>query len=159
MLPHLKSTILCDLRFHYWICRYMTSHALKTFVGTFPIFIGPESGHWLPLSLTDLTHSLTNSCLVNLIDVTLACEDNNSKQNLLILLLLLMLMMRNLLKTVWCRFGSRNLVLKLSFCLDFEHKVSRFGQCQYLLLMLHVIMKFKIGLVKNLWYDLKKLLW
>ena len=31
-------------------------------------------------SLTDsLTHSLTDSCLVNLIDVTLACEDANSK--------------------------------------------------------------------------------
>ena len=30
--------------------------------------------------LTDsLTHSLTHSCLVNLIDVTLACEDTNSK--------------------------------------------------------------------------------
>ena len=39
-------------------------------------FIGPESDHCLPLSLT---HSLTNSCLVNLIDVTLACEDANSK--------------------------------------------------------------------------------
>ena len=26
-----------------------------------------------------LTHSLPNSCLVNLIDVTLACEDANSK--------------------------------------------------------------------------------
>ena len=26
-----------------------------------------------------LTHSLTDSCLVNLIDVTLACEDGNSK--------------------------------------------------------------------------------
>ena len=26
-----------------------------------------------------LTHSLTHSCLVNLIDVTLACEDGNSK--------------------------------------------------------------------------------
>ena len=26
-----------------------------------------------------MTHSLTNSCLVNLIDVTLACEDTNSK--------------------------------------------------------------------------------
>ena len=37
-----------------------------------PIFIGPESDHWLCLSLT-------NSCLVNLIDVTLACEDANSK--------------------------------------------------------------------------------
>ena len=31
-------------------------------------------------SLTDsLTNSLTHSCLVNLIDVTLACEDANSK--------------------------------------------------------------------------------
>ena len=32
--------------------------------------------HSLPNSLT---HSLTDSCLVNLIDVTLACEDPNSK--------------------------------------------------------------------------------
>ena len=39
-------------------------------------FIGPESDHCLPLSLTN---SLTDSCLVNLIDVTLACEDANSK--------------------------------------------------------------------------------
>ena len=40
------------------------------------LFIGPESDHCLPLSVTD---SLTDSCLVNLIDVTLACEDSNSK--------------------------------------------------------------------------------
>ena len=44
------------------------------------VFIGPESDHWQCLSLTDsLTHSLTHSRLVNLIDVTLACEDANSK--------------------------------------------------------------------------------
>ena len=44
------------------------------------VFIGPESDHWQCLSLADsLTHSLTDSCLVNLIDVTLACEDANSK--------------------------------------------------------------------------------
>ena len=36
--------------------------------------------YWQCLSLTDLlTHSLTHSCLVNLIDVTLACEDANSR--------------------------------------------------------------------------------
>ena len=40
------------------------------------IFIGPESDHWQCLSLTD---SLTDSCLVNLINVSLACEDGNSK--------------------------------------------------------------------------------
>ena len=45
-------------------------------------------------------------------------------QNLLRLLLLLMLVMT----TVWCRFGRWSLVIKLSFCSDFEHKVSRFGQ-------------------------------
>ena len=40
-------------------------------------FIGPESDHWLCLSLT---HSLTNfEYLVNFIDATLACEDANSK--------------------------------------------------------------------------------
>ena len=44
------------------------------------IIIGPESDHWECLSLTNsLTKSLTDSCLVNLIDVTLACEDGNSK--------------------------------------------------------------------------------
>ena len=48
------------------------------------IFIGPESDHWECLSVThsltdSLTDSLPNSCLVNLIDVTLACEDGNSK--------------------------------------------------------------------------------
>ena len=31
------------------------------------------------LVTNSLTHSLTDSCLVNLIDVTLACEDDNSK--------------------------------------------------------------------------------
>ena len=44
------------------------------------IFIGPESDHWECLSVThSLTDSLPNSRLVNLIDVTLACEDGNSK--------------------------------------------------------------------------------
>ena len=31
------------------------------------------------LVTNSLTHSLTDSCLVNFIDVTLACEDANSK--------------------------------------------------------------------------------
>ena len=44
------------------------------------IIIGPESDHWECLSVTDwLTHWLTHCRLVNLIDVTLACEDGNSK--------------------------------------------------------------------------------
>ena len=44
------------------------------------VFIAPESDHWQCLSVTDsLTNSLTPSCLVNLIDVTLRCEDANSK--------------------------------------------------------------------------------
>ena len=38
------------------------------------IFIEPESDHWQCLSLTD---SLTHCRLVNLIDVTLACEDDH----------------------------------------------------------------------------------
>ena len=40
------------------------------------LFIRPEFDHCLPLSATD---SLTDCCLVDLIDVTLACEDANSK--------------------------------------------------------------------------------
>ena len=45
------------------------------------IFIGPESDHCLPLSLThSLPNWLTDWLLFsNLIDVTLACEDANSK--------------------------------------------------------------------------------
>ena len=48
-------------------------------------------------------------------------------QNLLRLLLLLMLVMRIVLITGCCRFGSWGLVIKLTFCSDFEHTVwSRF---------------------------------
>ena len=44
------------------------------------IFIGPESDHWECLSVTQsLTNWLTDCRLVNLIDVTLVCEDGNSK--------------------------------------------------------------------------------
>ena len=44
------------------------------------VIIGPESDHWLCLSVTDsLTNSLTNCSLVNLIDVTLRCEYGYSK--------------------------------------------------------------------------------
>ena len=46
----------------------------------FPVFIGPKSDPRLLLSVThSLTDSLTHCRLVNLIDVTLACEDGNSK--------------------------------------------------------------------------------
>ena len=41
-------------------------------INIFILFIGPESDHWQCLSLT-------HSCLVNLIDATLACEDAYSK--------------------------------------------------------------------------------
>ena len=40
------------------------------------VFIEPESDHWLPLSVK--THC-TDCCLVDLIDVTMAWEDANSK--------------------------------------------------------------------------------
>ena len=50
-------------------------------------------------------------------------------QDLLKLLLLLKLMMRNMLTTVWCRFGRLTLVIKLSFfCSVPGDKVSRFVQ-------------------------------
>ena len=66
---------------------------------SFRIFIGPESNHWQPLSVT---LSLTLCCLVLLIDVTLACE----YANLLRLLLLLILKMRIVLASVCFRFWS-----------------------------------------------------
>ena len=92
--------------------------------------------HWQCLSLTD---SLTHCRLVNLIDVTLACEDLT--QNLLRLLLLLMLAMRIMLATVCCRFGSWGLVIKPYFCSDFQHKVwSRFWSWSW-----GEILKLKFG--------------
>ena len=43
----------------------------------FANIIGPQyDHHWLPLSLTP---SLTNSCLVDLIDMTLTCGEDYSK--------------------------------------------------------------------------------
>ena len=48
----------------------------RGFFRSFILFIGPESDHWLPLSLTN---SLTHCGLVDLIDVTLTCVGANSK--------------------------------------------------------------------------------
>ena len=87
------------------------------------LFIGPESDHCLPFSLTD---SLTICCLVNLIDVTMACEDAHSKL-VEVVTVADVEMLRIVLATVCCRFGSCGLVIKLNFCSDFEHNVcSRF---------------------------------
>ena len=47
-----------------------------------------------------LTHSLTHSCLVNLIDVTLACEDANSK--LVEVVTIADVDSENMLTIVWC---------------------------------------------------------
>ena len=60
-----------------------------------------------------LTHWLT-PVLVNLIDVTLVCEDGNLR--LIEVLLLLKLMMRSMPTTVWYKFGRSTLVIKLSYC-------------------------------------------
>ena len=59
--------------------RFLIHRLVPTFyqaAKTSSLFIGPESDHWLCLSLSE---SLTHSRFVNLIDVTLACEDANSK--------------------------------------------------------------------------------
>ena len=61
---------LCMTKTMCMLCLYVKWVCFKA------LFIGPESNHWLCLSLTN---SLTDCCLVNLIDVTLACEDGNSK--------------------------------------------------------------------------------
>ena len=79
----------------------------------FPLFIGPESNHWLCLSVSNW---LTPSCLVNLIDVTLACEDANSK----LVEVVTVADVRDE-DRVCCRFGSWGLMIKLNFCSDFEH--------------------------------------
>ena len=82
------------------------------------LFIGPESDHWLCLSLTD---SLTHSCLVNLIGVTLACEDTHSKLVELVTVADISGEDRvgNNLLQIW----KLRLVIKQNFCSDFQHKV------------------------------------
>ena len=71
----------CRIWFKEWkVSVKMTPAYLLHASFTIGIFIGPESDHWLCLSVTNwLTNSLTHCCLVNLIDVALACEDANSK--------------------------------------------------------------------------------
>ena len=59
---------------------------------------------------------LINSCLVDLIDLTLACENANSK--LVEVVTVLMMKLRNVLTTVWCRFGGWSLVIRLNVCWD-----------------------------------------
>ena len=101
------------------------------------VFVGPESDHCLPLSVTHwLTHWLTDSCLVNLIDVTLACEDANWKlvdvvtvayedhvgNNLLQISKLRYGQKANLLFRIWAQGLVK--ILKLKFRQDFWSLVS-----------------------------------
>ena len=72
-------------------------------IGVSRIVTGPESDHWQYLSVTD---SLTDGRLVNLIDVTLARVDDNSKCVKAVLLLLWMI--RIVSTTVWSRQGQRS---------------------------------------------------
>ena len=57
-----------------------------------------------------------------MIDVTLACEDGNSKLVEVVTVVDVDDEMRIVLATVCCRFGSLGMVIKLNFCSDFEHK-------------------------------------
>ena len=93
-----------------------------TLINLIFIFIGPESDHWLCLSLTQW---LTDWLLFSKLDCCdgVSCEDANS--NLLRFLLLLMLMMRNVVTIVLCRFGSWSLVINLNFVQTLR---TRFGQ-------------------------------
>ena len=83
-------------------------------------FIGPESDHWECLSVTN---SLTDSCLVNLIDVTLACEDANSKLAEIVTVAHVDAedhVGNSLLQILKLRFGH-----EVKFCSDFEHRVGQ----------------------------------
>ena len=62
-------------------------------------------------SLTDFSYSLTNSCLVNLIDVTLACEDANSKLVDVVTVVDEDRVVNNLLQISKLRFGKNSKLL------------------------------------------------
>ena len=94
---------------------------------TVTIIIGPESDHWLCLSLTDWLTDLLTYSIRNVKKTWLMwpwCV-RMPTQNLLRLLLLLMLMLRIMLANVCYRFGSWCLVLKLNF---FQTLSTRVGQ-------------------------------
>ena len=75
------------------------------------LFIGPESDHWLPLSLThSLPNWLTNCCLVDL----MALNDANC-----------LMMSQQLLKAVKSFFDAWLRFMKFNLCRDFE---GRHGQ-------------------------------
>ena len=101
------SSLLCNLKIHIRITIFVKNKQVVSVWVQSNLYhlIRPKSDHWLCLSLTPkLTDYVTDCRLVNLIDVTMACEDAYS--NLLRLLLLLMLMMRIVLATDCCRFES-----------------------------------------------------
>ena len=79
------------------------------------LFPNLESDHCLPLSVTNSPHS----CLVNFIDVTLACEDANSKLVDVVTVADEDPVGNNLLQISKLRFGKKK---KLIFCSYFEHK-------------------------------------
>ena len=58
--------------------------------------------------------------------MTLACEDGNSK--LVEVVTVVDVDDEKRVDNSLVQFGRWSLVIKLSFCSDFEHKVSRFGQ-------------------------------
>ena len=82
-------------------------------------FIGHLSNHhWLPLSLTPWRFlKLTNYCLVDLTDVTLAFEDASSK--IVEVVTVADVDAEKHVDNSWCRFDH----IELNFCLDFVHKV------------------------------------
>ena len=79
----------------------LESNVVVVEIGVSRIVTGPESDHWQCLSVTD---SLTDGRFVNLIDVTLARVDDNSKCVKAVLLLLWMI--RIVSTTVWSRQGQ-----------------------------------------------------
>ena len=109
------------------------------------VFIGPESDHWLCLSVTpSLTHWLTHSLPFSKLywfepgmwrwqlKTCWSCYYcwccwcvKMPTENLLRLLLLLVLMPRKVLTMAWCRFGSWSLVMKLNFVQTLS---TRFGE-------------------------------
>ena len=84
-----------------WRQAWLESKVVVVEIGVSRIITGPESDHWQCLSVTD---SLTDGRLVNLIDVTLARVDDNSKCVKAVLLLLWMI--RIVSTTVWSRQGQ-----------------------------------------------------
>ena len=112
----------------------------------YKLFIGLDSEHWLPLSLTNFTHSLTQ-------DLEVEFQARFWSWSLGIILLLMFGCGYEVHS--WSRFWfGLDKIFKFKFCQNGDVWLRFWSWCK-----VEILKMFDQDLCLNLWYDLKKLLW